>query len=297
MKPKLICANCSSEISIGDIFCASCGVRVEWEDDKKEAVSIPSPKEQTDSHPVEKDLPCDICGYKNESTSQYCESCGARIAGAQPKQKTDTGAIDKPPRKTKKGKKKQKQTTPATSGTVILFAAAALLVVFAFYFIVIDRDSGHVHTGDRVAGMQGGGMNTAILQEIESLEHELDHHDPENEQAMIRLANLYHDIQRYDRAIHYYTQYIDRNPDDPNVRVDLGICFFESGQQDRAIETVQHVIRDFPEHQLAVFNLGIIYLNLGDVENANSHFERAYEINPNNPTGERARRIIDEHTF
>jgi len=280
---------------MGDTFCASCGVRVEWENEEKEAVSEPAPKQPTDSRPAEKGSLCNICGFKNESTSQYCESCGARIAGAQPK--PQAGAVDKPSRKSKQGKKKRKQTTTATPGTVILFVAAALLIVFAFYFIVLDRDAGHVHDGDRVAGMQGGGMNTAILEEIENLEHELDDHDPENEQAMIRLANLYHDIQRYDRAIHYYNQYIDRNPDDPNVRVDLGICFFESGQQDLAIETVQHVIRDFPGHQLAVFNLGIIYLNLGDVESANSHFERAYEINPNNATGERARRIIDEHTF
>lgn len=295
MKPKLICADCSSEIAFGDAFCASCGARVEWEDDKKETVSEPTPKETTDSRPAEKNLICNICGYKNESTSQYCESCGARIAGAQPK--PQSRATDKPTRQSKRRKTKRKQTTPLTSGTFILFAAAALLVVFAFYFIVIDRNSGHVHDGERIAGMQGTDINTAILQEIENIEHELDHHDPENEQAMIRLANLYHDIGNYDRAIHYYNQFIERNPENPDVRVDLGICFFESGQQDRAIETVQHVIRDFPEHQLAVFNLGIIYLNLGDVENANSHFERAYEINPNNATGERARRIIDEHTF
>lgn len=280
---------------MGDTFCASCGIKVEWEDDKKDAVSEPAAEEHTDSRPIEQHVFCDICGYENEPTSQFCESCGARMAGAQSKPKAR--ATDKPARKPRQVKKQRKQTTPATSGTVILFVAAALLVIFALYFIVIDRDSGHVHTGDRIAGMQGGGMNAAILQEIESLEHELDHHDPENQQAMIRLANLYHDIQQYDRAIHYYSQYIERNPDDPNVRVDLGICFFESGQQERAIQTVRNVIRDFPEHQLAVFNLGIIYLNLGDVETANSYFQRAYEINPNSTTGERARRIIDEHTF
>jgi tetratricopeptide (TPR) repeat protein len=282
---------------MGDAFCAACGTKIEWVDNDKESVQESIPQKQSASLPAEKDLLCSICGYKNESTSQYCESCGARIAGTQPKPKTDTGVIDKPLRKTKKSDKKRKQTTAAASGTIILFAAAALLIVFAFYFLVIDRGSRHTNDDSRTAGMQGSGMNTAILREIEDLEHELDHHDSENDQVTIRLANLYHDIQVYDRAILYYNKFIERNPNNPDVRVDLGICFFESGQPEQAIQTVQNVIRDFPEHQLAVFNLGIIYLNLGDVETANSYFTRAYDINPDSATGERARRIIDEHTF
>lgn len=299
MKPKLVCANCSADITRDDKFCASCGIKIEWDDEPGETIPEIAPEEKEAPKPVEKTLTCDVCGEVNESTSQFCESCGARLEGAQPPPKS--AKSDQPAAKHKQQKKKRKQqSAPVSSGKVISIAAAILLLGFAAYIFIIDRDATHTHDQDRPAGMGGmggGEMERAIMQEIESLEHELDHHDPENEEAMLRLANLYHDVRQFDNAIRYYNMYIERNPDNPDVKVDLGICYFEAGQPERAVETVENVTRDFPDHQLGAFNLGIIYLNLGEVEPANRYFERAYEINPNSETGQRARRIIDEHTF
>ncbi|GEM_PF-387170 len=307
MKPKLICADCSTEITRGDKFCSSCGAKVEWED-FEQATGKQQTVEQKETPPEEKKpepkaavthIMCDVCGYKNEPASLYCESCGAKLEEAQQSAtQTKTAASDKPPAKHKQQKKKKRtQTQQVSSGKVISIAAAILLLGFAAYIFVIDREASHTHDPEQPAGMGGGEMEQAIMQEIERLEHELDHHDPENEEAMLQLANLYHDVRQFDNAIRYYNEYIERNPDNPDVRVDLGICYFEAGNPDQAVETVEQVRYDFPEHQLAAFNLGIIYLNLGEVEPANRNFEEAYEINPNNQTGQRARRIIDEHTF
>jgi len=299
MRPKLVCAECSAEITREDKFCASCGAKVEWDDQPQETTADSTPRDVPEKKPIEKDLICDVCGQANEPTTRYCESCGARIEGAQPASKsTSSASIDKPAAKPKQqGKKHKQQPAPVSSGKVISIAAAVLLIGFAFYIFVIDRDITHTHDHDQMTGMGGGEMERAIMQEIGRLEHELDHHDPENEEAMLRLANLYHDIRQFDNAIRYYAKYIERNPDNPDVKVDLGICYFEAGQPERAVETVENVTNDFPEHQLAAFNLGIIYLNLGEVGPANRYFERAYELNPNNETGQRARRIIDEHSF
>lgn len=294
MKPKLVCAACSATIEKGDKFCASCGAGIEWEDEAQGTTGKPMSREKTEKKPAAKVIQCDVCGYENEPTAQFCESCGARLEGAQTPPKKTTG--DKPAAKQKQQKKKRKQPpAPLSSGKIISFAAAVVLLGFAFYVFVIDRDASHTH--DQSAGMGGGEMERAVIQEIERLEHDLENHDPDNEQAMLRLANLNHDIRRFDNAIRYYNQYIERNPNNPDVQVDLGICYFEAGQPERAVETVENVTRDFPEHQLAAFNLGIIYLNLGEVEPANRYFQRAYELNPDNETGQRARRIIDEHTF
>ncbi len=310
MKPKLVCAHCSTEITRQDKFCSSCGTKVEWDDteqpsaqqQKPESVESPGEMEKAEQKPAADHIMCDVCGYNNEPTARYCESCGAGLEDAQKaaqKPPAASAQSREKPKQPKRSKRKQPQTV--SSGKVISIAAAVLLLGFAAYIFVIDRDASHTH--DQPAGMGGdmgtGGaeMEQAIMQEIERLEHELDHHDSENEEAMLRLANLYHDVRQFDNAIRYYREYIERNPDNPDVRVDLGICYFEAGQPDRAVETVEDVRHDFPGHQLAAFNLGIIYLNLGEVEPANKNFEAAYEINPDNQTGQRARRIIDEHTF
>jgi tetratricopeptide (TPR) repeat protein len=296
MKPKLVCAKCSGEIERDDKFCPSCGTRIEWDDEATDNTGETVPHGSEETKPQTRELRCDVCGQLNESTAQYCESCGARIEGAvkpQPKAAADTLPAAQKHRK----KKRVPQPAPLSSGKVITIAAAIIVIGFAFYLFVIDRDATHTHIHDQRTNLEGGQMDRVIMQEIERLEHELDHHDPENQEAMLRLANLYHDIRRYDAAIRYYNQYLERNPESPDVQVDLGICYFEAGEPERAVETVRDVTQNFPRHQLAAFNLGIIYLNLGEVEPANRYFERAYEINPDNETGQRARRIIDEHSF
>lgn len=291
MKPKIICSECSSELSKKDRFCPSCGVKIQW-DDETQPAAAPQPPLQESA--TEARHECDVCGFSNVATALFCESCGARLEGAR-----ISGTPEKFQKKSDKtSQKRQKhnvRTTHVSSGKFISIAAAIILVGFALYIFVIDRDRPHAQ--QPVSGMVGGEMERMIWQEIERLEHELRNHDPENAQLMLRLANLYHDIRQFDNAIRYYNEYIKRNPEDPDVRVDLGICYFEAGQRDRAVSTVTEVTREFPEHQLAAFNLGIIYLNMGDIDSANRYFRRAHEINPDNETGRRAKRIIDEHTF
>jgi tetratricopeptide (TPR) repeat protein len=296
MKPKLVCTKCSMEIARDDKFCPSCGTRIEWDDEVTETTGKAVSHESEETKPQNGDLRCDVCGQMNESIARFCESCGARLEGAVKTQPKATA--DAPPAAKKHEKKKRvQQPAPLSSGKVITIAAAIILIGFAFYLFVIDRDATRTHVHEQGTNLEGGQMERVIMQEIERLEHELDHHDPENQEAMLQLANLYHDIRRYDAAIRYYNQYLERNPESPDVQVDLGICYFEAGQPERAVETVHDVTQNFPGHQLAAFNLGIIYLNLGEVEPANRYFERAYEINPDNETGQRARRIIDEHSF
>jgi TolA-binding protein len=286
MKPKLVCANCASEITQSDKYCPSCGQKIDWEEqpereEKKEQTSSAQPTSGTE-------VVCDVCGHRNVS-GNFCESCGARLEGGispAPLQKKDKGA--------KRVKRRQTGTKPVSAATIVSISAAIILLAFAVYIFVIDRNAPRdpVHTSQPT----DSGMDQAIAREISRLAHELEH-EPENQDILLRLANLYHDIRDYNNAIAHYQKYINLNPGNPDVRVDLGICFFEAGEPQRAVEIVQKVTEDFPVHQLAAFNLGIIYLNLGEVESANRFFRRAAEINPDNETGQRARRIVEEHSF
>jgi cytochrome c-type biogenesis protein CcmH/NrfG len=298
MKPKIICSDCSTVLTRTDRFCPSCGASVEWEAEAAAPSEPPADRPAESPGPAPQRVLCDVCGYGNEAGSQYCESCGARLVGtAAPvtvqKQEGERNAAQSPAESRPEGR----QPATIASGKVISIAAAILLVVFALYIFVIDRDTPHQHEQPLTGGMSGGQMERAIAQEIERLEHDLRDHEPENEQTMLRLANLYHDVRRFDEAIKYYRMYVDRDPNNPDVLVDLGICYFEAGESDQAVATVERVVSAFPGHQLAAFNLGIIYLNLGEVGSANRYFERAYEIDPDNETGQRARRIIQEHSF
>jgi cytochrome c-type biogenesis protein CcmH/NrfG len=285
MKPKLVCANCAFDITHTDIFCPSCGQKIEWDEHSRDDVPVEEASTPAEQHHK---IVCDVCGHQNES-GRFCESCGARLESSIP---------DSKPSKKEKGPKRSKSrksiSKPTSAGTIISVSAAVILLSFAVYIFVIDRNApnDHVHTPPQT----GAGMDQSIAQEISRLAHELEH-EPNNQEIIIRLANLYHDIRDFDNAIGHYQKYISLNSGNPDARVDLGICYFEAGQPQQAVETVQNVTEDFPDHQLAAFNLGIIYLNLGEVESANRYFKRAAEIDPNNETGQRARRIVEEHSF
>ncbi len=287
MKPKLVCAKCASDITKDDKFCPSCGQKIDWDYQVESKSEKKGAESEGSTEPQSLRLVCDVCGYENAG-GQFCESCGARlIVGTVKPQRRGKASKGDKSRKARGG-----QVMPASAGGVITAGVGILLIGALAYIFVINRNSSneHVHTTPSAPDQQ------MVMREIDRLAHELEH-DPDNTDILLGLANLYHDVRDYPKAIAHYERYVSKNPSNPDARVDLGICFFEANQPDRAVETVRKVTEDFPGHQLAAFNLGIIFLNLGELDNANGYFKRAAEINPDNETGQRARRIVEEHSF
>ena len=59
-----------------------------------------------------------------------------------------------------------------------------------------------------------------------------------------------------------------------NARVDLGICYFESGDTENAISEIKIALKHDKNHQMAMFNLGIINLNIGKIEESKLWFQK-----------------------
>jgi len=93
---------------------------------------------------------------------------------------------------------------------------------------------------------------------------------------------------------------------DPNARVDLGICYDQLALQDSnnapryfamAVQEMRTVADNAPTHQPAAFNLGIVNLHMGNLEESNKWFKRAVELGRNTELGMRAQKILQQHTF
>jgi tetratricopeptide (TPR) repeat protein len=130
--------------------------------------------------------------------------------------------------------------------------------------------------------------------------------NPKDPGTHLRLANGLHDLGMLPRAIEQYNVYLKMHPDDPDARVDLGICYDQMGlmdsvQADRyfglAIQEMQTVVKAHPTHQPAAFNLGIVHLHRGDLENSNKWLKKAVEVNKNSELGMRAQRMLQQHSF
>lgn len=119
-------------------------------------------------------------------------------------------------------------------------------------------------------------FNTGQLQ-ILSLLQELET-DPNNEAAMLDLANAFYELGNYPRATRYYESYLNVE-EDPGARTDLAAAYFYSGKTDQAIQTVNQVLAANPEHVKANFNLGImLWQGRGDLPSARRQFERVIEL-------------------
>jgi len=90
--------------------------------------------------------------------------------------------------------------------------------------------------------------------------------DPSDLDATVQVANAYYALHEASRnaafaqkGISYYQEYLDAEPDNTEVRTDMAVLYFYTGQTDRAIQEATTVIESDPSHLQANFNLGIFF--------------------------------------
>lgn len=120
--------------------------------------------------------------------------------------------------------------------------------------------------------------------------------NPEDLEALIFLANANFDIQRFETAETLYLRILKIDPNNLHVRTDLASVYRNLEDSDKAVETLRVVLSLNPNHEVALYNIGIILLNdKEDFEGAAEAWERLVKINPNDPLAdalkEQVRRI------
>jgi tetratricopeptide (TPR) repeat protein len=90
--------------------------------------------------------------------------------------------------------------------------------------------------------------------------------DPNDKDALRGMGDYYYDLReqtnnvRYAlQAVTYYERYLRHEPDDVNVRTDLAVEYFYTGQTDKAIKGTADVVSQNPAHLQALYWLGIFY--------------------------------------
>lgn len=89
----------------------------------------------------------------------------------------------------------------------------------------------------------------------------------------------YKNMGEMDKAILYFDKVLIIRPNQVDALVELALCEASSFNMDRAIELLEQAakIKEDPE---ILCNLGMAYLNVGDIDDAIYYIERAYELNP-----------------
>ena len=83
------------------------------------------------------------------------------------------------------------------------------------------------------------------------------------------------------KAINCYEKIIKLNPDNLDAKTDLGLCFAEGTNQPmKGIMLLREVVEKNPNHENALFNLGILSVRSGQYDKAVERFSRVLAINP-----------------
>ena len=106
-------------------------------------------------------------------------------------------------------------------------------------------------------GITTQAQGEAQMQQIQELS-EYVRNNPEDMNAVLRLANFAFDAQIWPRAAELYEIYVAKNPGDADVLTDLGVCRREMGQAEEALASFDLAITADAKHWQSQFNRVVV---------------------------------------
>jgi tetratricopeptide (TPR) repeat protein len=107
---------------------------------------------------------------------------------------------------------------------------------------------------------------------------------PKNPRAWTILGDALMDSKRFSEAIDAYKKSLAIDPNNVDVRVDLGTCFKNLGKPEQAIEEYRKAAKINPNHAFAHRNLGVVFAyDLHKNKEAAQEFEKYLALAPNAP--------------
>lgn len=128
-----------------------------------------------------------------------------------------------------------------------------------------------------------GPAPAALAQEMRALEQRVAA-DPEDADAVLRLANLSFELGAWSRCAEMYERHAELRPGDPDVLSDLALCYREMGQVEQALQALDRAQEIDPGHWRSRFNeVVILAIDQRDFDAAERVLDELRTLQPNNP--------------
>jgi tetratricopeptide (TPR) repeat protein len=118
--------------------------------------------------------------------------------------------------------------------------------------------------------------------------------DPRNTTAVVQLANVYFDAERFTDAIAWYEKALALDPKNADVSTDLGVSYYYTNRTEEALKRFEASLQINPKHTKTLLNKGIV-LAFGkeDLKGAAAEWQKVVDLAPGSPEGEAARRALE----
>lgn len=133
------------------------------------------------------------------------------------------------------------------------------------------------------AGGGAGAPPMPSMEEIQALKAHVEK-NPNDADAVLKLANLNFDIRQWERAQELYNQYLKLRPADPDVLTDLGISYRESQKFDEALARFKEARKLAPDHWQSYYNeVVVLAFDLKRFDEADQVLAELQRLQPGNP--------------
>ncbi len=103
--------------------------------------------------------------------------------------------------------------------------------------------------------------------------------DPNNYNLIVQMANIQYDLNDFVKASDYYEKARAIKDDSPDVLTDLGVCYKESGNQQKALTLFDKAADMSPEHWQSRYNAAVVRLfDLNDPAGAKVELEKLKKL-------------------
>ena len=102
-------------------------------------------------------------------------------------------------------------------------------------------------------------------------------------QYRLKLIEIYTALHKYEEAKTLYSEIIKKGGADPSIYYDYAVVCGQSGEKEKAELILKKVLQLKPDFAAAHKDLGVLYLDSRLFDYARDEFQKAYELEPENP--------------
>ena len=106
--------------------------------------------------------------------------------------------------------------------------------------------------------------------------------NPNDADALVQLGDMYMQAAKFPQAAEYLQRALDVR-DDAAVRMDLGICYKQTNQPEKALAEFQRSAAMAPDQWQPLFNEAIVLLDLRRIDEARAVAAKLQKMRPNDP--------------
>ncbi len=142
-------------------------------------------------------------------------------------------------------------------------------------------------SGEKMPPPEGGRTAATADPRLMEQARELDRllaKDPNNYQHLVQMGNVHYDMQNYPKAAGFYEKARAIKDDSADVQTDLGVCYREMKETDKALVLFDKAADASPEHWQSRYNAVIVRLfDLSDAKGAAAELAKLQQLRAAKP--------------